>query len=177
VRAPVSRDLDALLTAFGGATAGALGATFTVSGLTPRLREWLRENHGEQFPFVDRLLSSTALAQALPDLARRELVSTDKPEFSWLHPLELSPSLTIRLSGGGPHSAYESGPPIATAKAVVDRYLDGLFDSRYEDFHVAASNDSWCDWFYDVVSLWDVTWVVTDLRNDRTTLVCVTDTD
>jgi hypothetical protein len=76
-----------------------------------------------------------------------------------------------------PHSAYESGPPIATAKAVVDRHLDGLFDSRYEDVHVAASNDIWCDWFYDVVSLWDVTWVVTGLRNDRTTLVCVTDTD
>ena len=103
--APLPEDLDALLTAFRGVTAGALAATFTVSGLTRRLREWLRENHGDQFPFVARLLSSVALARALPDLSAAIVhlsrPTPDNPAFDWLHPLELSPSLTIRLSGRG----------------------------------------------------------------------------
>jgi hypothetical protein len=175
VAAPES--LTELLAAFRNAVAGAAVATFRVTGLTPTLRRWLTEDHGDQFPYVSRLLGSSALGEALPDLVRvRYPGSSDRedPEFDWLHPLYLAASLTLQLSS---ESAYDSGPTLATAKSLVDTYVDELIQGRFDEFHVADSNEAWSDWFYDVVPTWDRTWVITDLQNALVTLACVTDTD
>jgi hypothetical protein len=178
-RQALSQPLTALLSAFRAAIDRASAATFQVNGLTPILRLWLTEDHGDQFPYVSRLLNSPALADALPDLVevvypRQPGDERDDPVFEWIPPLFLAPWLAHQLST---ESAYDTKPSISSAKALADAYVADLIGDRFSDFHVADSNDAWSDWFHDVVISWDHTWVITDLRYDHVTLICVTDED
>lgn len=174
---PMTESLATLLAAFASAVHGVQAATFRVSGLTLTLRSWLAQDHGDQSPYVGRLLGSPALAEALPDVARgldTATVDLTEAEFAWIHPLNLAASLALQLSS---ETAYDSGPPISTAKKVADTFVEQVIGERFEQFHVADSNDPWSDWFYDIVPTWDHTWLITDLRDDLATLICVTDTD
>jgi hypothetical protein len=65
--------------------------------------------------------------------------------------------------------------PGAQAKALGAAFCAELFGDRYDDIAVDHSSARWSYWFKGVA--WDSTWVVTDRRYRRLTVLCITDVD
>ena len=61
------------------------------------------------------------------------------------------------------------------AKELGAGFCRTLFGERYEDVQVAHADFAWSRWFFDIA--WDRTWVISDKREQRVTVLCTSDTD
>ena len=149
----------------------ALGAALRVDDVDEVGQWFLSRNRFEEYGFVQRLLTSEALADALPDLVSDGPVRTTV-EFEESSPLTLDGDIAQALlwRGGGAFTGTA-----AEAKRLGVAASSELIGDRYEDFRVDTSDAPWSPWFGGIC--WDHTWAITDLRDQRVTLITITDTD
>lgn len=151
---------------------GALGATFGVHDVDEVGQWFLSRNRFAEYGFVRRLLTSEVLADAMPDLvAKGPVLGTDT--FKESSPLTLDGDIARKLVWGGAYGTFAGNE--AQAKALGVAVSGELIGDGYEDFRLDVSANPWSPWFWG--SAWDFTWAITDLRNQRVTLIAVTDTD
>jgi hypothetical protein len=151
---------------------GAHIAAFTVDDVDDTAHWFLSRNRFGEYGFIKQLLTSDALTSALPDLVPIDANPMDA-NFEESSALLLDGQLAGALVWGGPYGKFDGSE--AEAKRVGVEVCSELIGDRYEDFRVDRSHGSWADWFHAVA--WDCTWVITDKRNERVTLLCITDTD
>ncbi|WP_255193046.1 hypothetical protein [Natronobeatus ordinarius] len=144
------------------------------------------------------VLASDALADALPALGLpSDRHPRDYADLEW----ERYPSYTLDghlarhlVAGGAYYSfleppfqdadaevpGYEHVPATygdpADAKRLGERFVDAVFDERYQEFTVSVTFDQWCDWFKPV-PVWDVTYVCFDRRTRLVWVFVVTGAD
>lgn len=132
---------------------------------------WFIRRHRAEYTLADRLVRSTAFAEALPEVT--ELGLAGPTAFERSRSLVLDGELASALQWGG---AYTDPPmPGAQAKALGSAFCAALFGERYDDVAVDHSSARWSSWFKGIA--WDGTWVVTDRRHRRLTALCITDVD
>ncbi len=151
---------------------GALLAAFTVDDVDDAAHWFLSRNRFAEYGFIEQLLTSDALATTLPPL----VPVNPKPveaKFEESNPLLLDGQLAAALVWGGPYQEFDKTQ--AEAKRMCVEVCEELVGGRYEDFRVDRSSAAWSGWFHETV--WDGTWVITDKRSERVTLLCITDTD
>ena len=149
----------------------ALGAALRVDDVDEVGQWFLSRNRFEEYGFVQRLLTSEVLAEALPDLVADGPVRA-RVEFEESSPLTLDGDIAEALlfRGGGAFAGTA-----AEAKQLGVAVSSELIGDRYEEFRVDISDAPWSPWFGDIC--WDYTWVITDLRDQRVTLITITDTE
>lgn len=132
---------------------------------------WFLSRNRDEYRLADRLISSAGFAAAMPAIAGPGL--TNVPGFSRSQALVLDGTLARALQWGG---AYSDQPamPGSKAKALGSAFCASVFGDRYDDMDVDESSARWSNWFKGVA--WDNTWVVTDKRRRRVTVLCITDT-
>jgi len=170
VETPVtSRLVDVFRTIF--TNGGAPVATFAVRELDATAQWFLGRNRFQEFDFLELLLTSCALAAALPELGPVD----DDPAsgFEESNPLLWDGQLAWVLTSGGAHGGFEGSA--ADAKRLGREVSDEVIGDRFEDFRLDRSQEYWSEWFGGVA--WDETWVLTDSRQQRVTLLCTTDSD
>jgi hypothetical protein len=151
---------------------GAQLAAFAVEDADETAHWFLSRNRFDEYGFVEQLLRSDAVAAALPALVP---VDADPVQdlFQESSPLLLDGLLAGALTWGGAYGNFDGSS--ADAKKLALQVCSELMGTRYEDHRVDVSYLSWSAWFQAVV--WDKTWIVTDNRHARVTLLCTTDTD
>ncbi len=150
---------------------GAHAAAFNVTESDDTAAWFLSRNRFDEYGFVDCLLTSRALAEALPEVVAGGVNRT--AGFTGHTPLTLDGEIAAALTWGG---AYEEFPGTAAqAKALGRAFSDELIGDRYDDVRVACSYQRWSPWFRGLA--WDATWLITDLRHRRITMLCLTDVD
>lgn len=151
---------------------GAHIAAFTVDRADDAAHWLFSRNRFEEYGFIEQLLTSDALASALPELLP---INADLSQagFAASSALILDGQIAGALVYGGPYRDFEGSH--ADAKRIGVEVCSELMSERYEDFRVDSAGGSWSEWFYQVA--WDRTWILTDRRNERVTLICITDTD
>ena len=150
---------------------GAHLATFTVEDLDDAGEWFLSRNHFEEYEFVQCLIASDGLSEALPMVVEGGV--NRQVRFSYSSPLTLDGDLAAQLTWGGAYTSFGAGG--AVAKRIGAAFSADVIGDRYEDFRIDHTHESWSPWFFDVA--WDRTWVITDRRDQRVTLLCLTDTD
>jgi len=176
---PLPEDREPVLrfvTALGGLMrhGGALSARFRVEGGDATARWYLSRSRFEEFRFLRLLLGSSALAQALPDLAGVAFSQPPDEGFRRLDPVLLDGTLAAALCRGGAYADYRGRSALAKDLGVA--VSDAVVGRRFDDVRLHAGEPPWWSpWFRGVA--WDETWVVTDLRRREVLLVCATDTD
>lgn len=150
---------------------GALVATFAVREVDATAHWLLSRNRFEELGFLELLLTSDALAAALPELGGVD----EEPAagFEESHPLLWDGQLAGALTWRGSHGRFPGSA--ADAKRLGREVSDEVIGGRYEEFRLDLSHEYWAEWFGAVA--WDETWVLTDARQQQVTLLCVTDTD
>ena len=151
---------------------GALIAAFTVDDVDDTGHWFLSRNRFREYGFIEQLLTSDALSTALPALVPIE-AEPIAATFAESSPLLLDGQLAAALVEGGPYQNFDKSQ--AEAKRVGVEVCKELIGDRYEDFRVDRSSASWSKWFHG--TFWDGTWIITDKRSQRLTLLCLTDTD
>jgi hypothetical protein len=149
---------------------GARFAHFAIAP-DPRIDWYASRNRLEEIAFAEHLLSSTALAAAIPELQPR--TSLKSIEWKWTTPYILDGELAGTLMSGGAYYAYQG--PGHEAKEIGSDACRQLFDHRYEDILLYRTSSRWSDWFYDIA--WDSTWLGVDKAERTAWLLCITDTD
>lgn len=149
---------------------GARLATFAVDYADGTAHWFLSRNRFEEYGFVEQLLRSDAFAESLPDFVP---VDPSDEDFSESSPLLLDEELAGALVWGGAYGRFDG--PQAEAKRLGIEVSEELIGGRYEEFRVDRSFVAWSDWFGAVA--WDKTWLITDKRQRRVTLICLTDED
>lgn len=127
-------------------------------------------------PFLDAVLRSDAVNDALPALSTREGFGGHHgtPTFEWFHPLTIDGHVAWLLVRGGAYEGWER--PQSEAKALGRGFVEVLFGDRYEDVTARHSTDQWSDWFATVPH-WDDTLYCYDAREKRVWLLLFSDTD
>jgi len=133
---------------------------------------FLSRNRFDEYGFIQLLLTSDALSSALPDLVPID-ANPMQAKFEESSALLLDGQVAGALVWGAAHGQFDGSE--AEAKKLGVDFCSELIGDRYEDFRVDRSHGYWSDWFGAVV--WDHTWLITDRRNQRVTLLCTTDTD
>ncbi|MCA9317198.1 MAG: hypothetical protein KDB73_17045 [Planctomycetes bacterium] len=115
-----------------------------------------------------------------PAVTERLAAVLDHPDLSLLvkfeevSPLALDGLLAAQLVDGGAYSSPRDYPQ-KRAKELGAGFCRTLFGERYEDVQVAHADFAWSRWFFDIA--WDRTWVISDKREQRVTVLCTSDTD
>lgn len=151
---------------------GALIAAFTVDDVDDTGHWFLSRNRFDEYGFIQQFLTSDAVATALPSLAPVNPTQL-QAKFDESDPLLLDGQLAKALVYGGPYQKFDK--PQVEAKRMCLEVCEELMGDRYEDFRLDRSSTSWAHWFHG--TFWDGTWVITDKRSERVTLLCITDTD
>jgi hypothetical protein len=150
---------------------GACIAAFTVENVDDAGHWFLSRNRFEEYEFARCLIASDGLAQAMPDVVEQ---GVDKDtHFRFLSPLSLDGSIAAQLKWGGAYGNFEGSG--ADAKKLGAGFSAEIIGDRFDDFRIDETSNSWSRWFHAVA--WDHTWVITDKRDQRVTLLCITDTD
>ena len=154
------------------ANGGAPVAAFAVHDADDTAQWFLSRNRFDEYEFIRCLLTSPALADTLPELyANGPLIKN--LSFRVASPLCLNGSIASALKWGGAYIEFDGSG--AKAKKLGQAFSDDIIGDRFDDFRVHISGIPWCPWFFD--SAWDHTWIITDLRNQRVMLLCITDAD
>lgn len=149
---------------------GAHVAAFDVTESDEVAAWFIRRNRAE-YGMADQLLRSSAFADAVPEMM--DLGHVTDTGLERTQSLVLDGELAGALQWGG---AYTDPPmPGAQAKRLASAFCAALFGERYDDVAVDRSSARWTPWFKGVA--WDGTWVVTDRRYRRLTVLCITDVD
>ncbi|WP_226022247.1 hypothetical protein [Halomicrobium salinisoli] len=150
--------------------------------------EWFRRD----------VLASDALAEALPALdLPADRHPQDYTDLDWTRypSYTLDGHLAARLVDGGAYygfleppfhdvdaeiDGYEHVPDSygdrSDAKRLGERFVDAVFDERYDEFSAYVTFDQWCDWFVSVPA-WDATYVCFDQRTRLAWVLVVTGAD
>ncbi len=149
---------------------GAYAAAFEVVE-SDEVASWFIRRNRPEYGLVDQLLRSPAFAEAVPEMMQLGHILPTGLERS--QSLLLDGELASSLQWGG---AYTHPPmPGAQAKRLASAFCAAVFGDRYDDVAVDYSSARWTHWFKGVA--WDSTWVITDRRYRRLTVVCITDVD
>jgi hypothetical protein len=149
---------------------GAVFARFAVAG-DPRIDWYVSRNRLEEIAFAEHLLTSKALAMALPEL--KPSLPLESIEWVWTTPFILDGEFARTLKAGGAYRDYEGTG--VDAKRIGFTACEHLFGNRYDDLLLYRTTTPWSDWFFDIV--WDYTWVGVDKATRTVWLICATDTD
>ena len=133
---------------------------------------FIARNHISTYGLIEHLLGSDAVADARTPLGVYDERAASRT-FTESAALHLDGDLALALVQGGAYARFEG--PWAGAKRIAHTVCQELFDDRFEDVRVDRSDAAWSPWFHEVA--WDHSWVVTDRRRQRMTLICLTDTD
>ena len=137
----------------------------------PVIDWFISRNRFEAIEFFEHLLTSDALATALPSL--QAPLQLDALKWEWWSPYLLAGDWARTLMNGGAYKKYEKGGK--SAKELAERACADAFQERFEDVEVFRCATAWSDWFFDVA--WDMTWIGVDKRKLELFLLCLTDTD
>ena len=154
------------------ANGGALAAAFTVQDADDTAQWFLSRNRFEEYGFIRCLLTAPALAETLPELYANGPLA-DSLDFRDASALGLDGSIASVLTWGGAYVQFVGSG--ADAKRMGQDFSDEIIGDRYDEFRLHISGVPWCPWFFDIA--WDHTWIITDLRDQRVLLLCITDTD
>lgn len=173
LREPTDPGIEDLLAAFRSVILNGcvFGAAFDVLGDDDVTAWYLCRNRVDEYGLMEALLTSPALAAALPGIERG--VRFDADTFEERGALELDGMLASALVWGGSSASFKGRA--AEAKRIGQAFSEAVVGERYEDFRVDDSFQAWSGWFADVA--WDFTWVITDRRRKVMTVVFVTDDD
>lgn len=179
---PASRDCPAtarLVEAFRSPGGGgdAVVATFDVEQVDDVGHWFLSRNRFVEFRFTECLLRSPALALALPPLrpddeAGRTQRFHPVDSFFEASPLGLTSGVAWRL-GFGPSRSCPALRGADAPEALAAGFVAEVLGGRYADFRVDRCAVGWSTWFRH--ACWDDSWMVTDKRHARVTLLCSTD--
>jgi len=133
---------------------------------------FLSRNNFDTYGLLEQLLKSEAVKQAAPALGSFDARAASRT-FEQTSSLHLDGDLAGALVRGGADREFEGSH--ADAKRLGLKVCQQMFGDAWEDVRVHQSTASWSPWFHDVA--WDHSWVVTDMRTQRVTLLCLTDTD
>ena len=133
---------------------------------------FIARNHVSTYGLIEHLLGSDAVADARTPLGVYDERAASRT-FTESAALHLDGDLALALVQGGAYARFEG--PWAGAKRIAHTVCQELFGDRFEDVRVDRSDAAWSQWFHEVA--WDHSWVVTDRRRQRMTLICLTDTD
>ncbi len=136
--------------------------------------DWYCSRHlFHEMGFFEQFWSAPSVRKIFPfDL--KATIDTSAPDvFVKAEASTLGESLAAALVAGGPYGRHELGPLDAQAKG--EAAAAELIGESRDSVHVYASQLPWCDFFWDVI--WDLTWVVIDLKTRRIHLLCATDSD
>lgn len=169
-----------LLAAFRSPAAGygdAIAATFDVARVDGAAHWYLSRNRFGEYGFVSSLLWSTAFAELLPMLAPD--VASGRPHrfdpddsIIETSPLALISGVTWRLG----FSPSRPGAPLLSAEAperLAGDFVREVVGGRFADIRVDRCAIGWSSWFNHAG--WDDSWVITDKRHHRVTVLCTTD--
>jgi hypothetical protein len=151
---------------------GAHIASFHVDQVDDTAHWFFSRNRFDEYGFITGLLASEAVASALPELApiAADLAGATFEESS---PLIFDGDLARTLIWAGPYTNFDGS--MADAKRMGVEVSSELIGDRFEDFRLDYSHEPWSTWFKAIA--WDGTWILTDQRDERVTLICITDTD
>ena len=151
---------------------GAHIASFQVSGVDEIAHWFFSRNRFEEYGFVAALLTSDAMASSLPDITP---VDTEMVEaaFKESNALLFDGQIAEALVWGGPYANFDGS--MADAKRLGVEVCNELIGERFQDFRLDNSHEPWSKWFKGVA--WDFSWILIDRRDERVTLICITDTD
>ncbi|RYZ31982.1 MAG: hypothetical protein EOP01_02215 [Propionibacteriaceae bacterium] len=149
---------------------GAHVAAFDVTE-SDEIASWFIRRNRSEYGLADQLLRSSAFAEAVPEMMDLGYVTATGLERT--QSLLLDGELASSLQWGGAHT----DPPMsgAQAKRLASAFCTAVFGDRYDDVAVDYSSARWTHWFKGVA--WDGTWVITDRRHRRVTVLCITDVD
>lgn len=133
---------------------------------------FLSRNNFDTYGLLEQLLESEAVQRVAPVLGTFEARAASRT-FEQTSSLHLDGDLADALVQGGAYEEFEGS--YADAKRLGLEVCRQMFGDGWEDVRVHRSTASWSPWFFGVA--WDRSWVVTDLRTQRMTLLCLTDTD
>lgn len=133
---------------------------------------FLSRNNFDTYGLIEQLLTSDDVRRSAPALGTFDPRAASRT-FDWTSTLHLDGDLAGALLWGGAYESY--GGTHADAKRLGLEVCRQMFGDAWEDVRVHQSTAAWSPWFHDVA--WDHSWVVTDLRAQQTTLICLTDTD
>ncbi len=151
---------------------GAYAAVFDVVG-GDDVAAWFLSRNRDEYRLAERLVRSAGFAAAMPAVSGPG--PADPPEFTRSHALVLDGALARALQWGGAYSELSPAVPGPQAKALGSAFCAGVFGDRYDEVDVDESPARWSYWFKGIA--WDWTWVVTDKRRRRMTVLCITDVD
>jgi hypothetical protein len=138
--------------------------------------QWfVSRNRLAEYELLRTLFVSPAFRERLPelavpgDLARVPGGLTEQ----WAGSLMLDGAWAGILVSGGAYKRFEGSA--RAAKDLAGAAANALIGDRFEDFRVDVSDNASTPWFADVA--WDITYVLTDMRNAEVTVLCATDSD
>jgi hypothetical protein len=150
---------------------GVAFAGFAVHGIGYRHQWYLCHRKGFVL-HAAAFIESPAVRAALPELRLGES-APEEPAWYYSGPYTLDGELTETLLDSGSYGRY-AGPP-KEMKRLAEAFCDALFGDRYLSVQIFRSNKCWTPWF--VGEIWDRSWLILDLFQDRVWLLCVTDED
>lgn len=133
---------------------------------------FIARNHVSTYGLIEHLLGSDAVVDEAAALGVRDARAASRT-FTESAALHLDGDLALALVQGGAYARFAG--PWVEAKRLAQDVCQELFGDRFEDVRVDRSDAAWSPWFHGVA--WDQSWVVTDKRHQRMTLICLTDTD
>lgn len=173
------------------------GASLGVLRVLPEERfDWSLSRGGSRL-LRRRVLSSLELSEVLPELdlsADRKHDMFDDIEWETYPSYTLDGYLASDLVYGGAYynfleppfqdseetvPGYEHIPESygdrTDAKRLGERFVDAVFDERYDEFTVAFTDEGWCDWFE--MEIWNRTYFCFDRRTRLVWVLAVTGMD
>lgn len=151
---------------------GVIAQTFAVENADATAAWFISRNNVNTYGLLTELLRSDGVRQSAPALGSFDAPAAVKT-FDQTGALSLDGDLAAALVWGGAYGEF--GGSQADAKRLGVDACRALFGDRYEDVCVHRSRAPWSPWFFDVA--WDNSWIITDLRTQQMTLLCLTDTD
>jgi hypothetical protein len=150
---------------------GVIVETFAVDA--DEVAAWfLSRNNFDTYGLLEQLFKSNALSRAAPALGTFDPRAASRT-FDSTSALHLDGDLAGALLWGGAYQKFEGSH--AAAKQLGLEVCHQMFGDAWEDIRVHQSTAAWSPWFHDVA--WDHSWVITNMRTQRMTLLCLTDTD
>lgn len=150
----------------------ALLASFEVEGADAAAHWFLSRNRFDEYGFAWRLVGSQSLAESVPDLVPdwpEDRINPFDPAGSFFEvgARTLTKAIGWRL-GLGRRYAWP-----ADADALAGAFTTEVMGGRFADFRVDRCAVGWSGWFHH--ACWDDSWMITDRRRRRVTLLCCTD--
>ncbi|QDT14506.1 hypothetical protein [Alienimonas californiensis] len=149
---------------------GAEFRTFRLEG-DPAFDWFMSRNRWEEIDFPKRLLQSSVVTAALPEVCDSPV--DDPFGFEWGSAFTFAGELAQTLAQGGAYVKHAGGP--GEAWEIADEFRTRTFGDRFEEVLILKSWRPWSAWFCDVA--WDSTWLILDKRFVEVSVLAVTDTD